>query len=82
MTTDADFTRDVLYFGAFAVVALLGEIAWHRFAGAHPPDEQRPGDVGQLARTTCGCVVVGGGGLVAAIAVFLAWLYAIGAAGH
>ena len=74
MTTDAQFGRDMMYLAVFALVALLDTVLWRSFVRRHPPEQQRPGDVGQLASNGAAGCLLAALGFAAIGAVFVLWV--------
>lgn len=74
MTTDPEFNRDMMFFGLFLVVALADSALWRAFTRRYPAEAQRPGDVGQLAKSCGGSCLLLAAGFCAVGAVVALWM--------
>ena len=72
--TDPEFGRDVMFFVIFLAVALVDSLVWQGFTRRHPPEAQRPGDVGQFVGTCAGSCLLLALGLGAMAGVVLIWV--------
>lgn len=73
MTTDPAFGRDMVFLGAFVIIALADALLWRAFVRRRPAAEQRPGDVGQLTGSCLSSCLVAGLGLAALATAAALW---------